>query len=356
MNGAIPWTYDALDSRVRFGAGVSGAAAEELTRLGATRVMVIASPGAMSRNSKLLDMLGPLLVGRFDGVLPHCPIETVEQGTEHYRDLEADAVLTIGGGSAIGVAKNIRLRTGAISVVLPTTYSGAELTPIYGAKSGGEKRTGRDPKAKPETVLYDPELTLSLPREETVSTGMNGLAHCVEALYPKTPHPFATALAVAGIGAFFEGLPASVDQPHDHASRARALEGGFFGGLLVQQVGIGLHHRICHVLGGRFDIPHGVSNSVMLPHVAHFNRHAILAAAPQLIEQIADWPGPALRSLARRIGAPLDLRSIGLPEDALPALAEEVARADVANPRPAGAGEIRMMLEAAWHGREPQDQ
>ncbi len=347
----VEWVYDGLESRVIFGPNSATIAHDELTALSATRVMAIGSGSALRRSRALLDSLEDLLVGAFDRVLPHCPIETVEAAEEAFCSLKADAVLTIGGGSAIGVAKNIRMRTGAISVVIPTTYSGAELTPIYGAKSTGEKRTGRDPKAKPQVAIYDPLLTLSLPHAETVSTGMNGLAHCVEAFYPKTAHPFVSALAIAGIEAFFDGLPRSVAAPEDISGRSRALEGGFYGGLLVQQVGIGLHHKICHILGGRHDIPHGVSNSVVLPHVAHFNRQAILKAAPQLVERFDGWPGKAIQSLAQRIGAPSDLRSLGLSREWLPALAEETVAGSVYNPRPYDIAEILEILEAAWEGR-----
>ncbi|ATE65229.1 maleylacetate reductase [Rhizorhabdus dicambivorans] len=345
------WTYDALESRACFGAGVAGQAADELIKLGAKRVMVIASGGALRRHASVVGALGSLHASTFDGVLPHCPIETVEAAASQLKAVEADSLLTIGGGSAIGVAKNLRLQFGVSSVVISTTYSGAEMTPIYGAKSKGEKRTGRDPKAKPQVVIYDPLLTLSLPHVETVSTGMNGLAHCVEAFYPKAPHPFAAALATAGIEAFFDGLPRSVDAPADIGGRTRALEGGFYGGLLVQQVGIGLHHKICHILGGRHDIPHGVSNSVVLPHVAQFNKQAILDAAPHLIERFSGWPGKAIQNLAHRIGAPSDLRSLGLTREALPALAEETVAGSVYNPRPYDVADILEILEAAWEGR-----
>ena len=345
------WTYDALESRVCFGAHTATRAADELATLGAKRVMVIASAGATRRHASVVEALGHLHAGTFDGVLPHCPIETVEAAVDQLKAVEADALLTIGGGSAIGVAKNLRLQFGVTSVVIATTYSGAEMTPIYGAKSKGEKRTGRDPKAKPQVVIYDPLLTLSLPHIETVSTGMNGLAHCVEAFYPKASHPFASALATAGIEAFFDGLPRSVEEPADVAARTRALEGGFYGGLLVQQVGIGLHHKICHILGGRHDIPHGVSNGVVLAHVAQFNREAILEAAPQLAERFEGWPGKAIQNLAHRIGAPSDLRSLGLSRGALPALAEETVAGASFNPRPYDVAAILGILEAAWEGR-----
>jgi maleylacetate reductase len=345
------WLYDALESRVVFGVGRAADAREEIERLGGRRTLLVASAGTVHRNSALVPSLGDQVVGHYSGVLPHCPIETVEAALAMYRELDADSVLTVGGGSAIGIAKNLRMQTAAKSVVIATTYSGAEMTPIYGAKSSGEKRTGRDPKAKPQVVIYDPLYTLDLPVSETIATGMNGLAHCVEALYPKTSNPVASALAAEGIAAFFRGLPGSVATPRDVGCRSEALRGGFVGGLLVQLVGIGLHHRICHVLGGRFGIAHGVSNSVVLPYVAEFNREAISNAASGFAD-FGGQPGQAIRSLSQRIGAAPSLRSVGLPREALRAVAEETLAHDVANPRPVTVADVETILGQAWDGVE----
>ena len=351
---ALPgaWAYDALESRALFGAGRAADARAEIERLGGRRTLLIASDGAVRRNADLIPSLGAQMVGHFSGIEPHCPIETVEAALALYRRVGADAVLTVGGGSAIGIAKNLRMATGAISVVIATTYSGAEMTSIYGAKSSGEKRTEKDPKAKPQTIIYDPLYTLDLPASETIATGMNGLAHCVEALYPRTPNPVASALAVEGIAAFFRGLPGSVSAPRDVGSRSDALRGGFIGGLLVQLVGIGLHHRICHVLGGRFGIAHGVSNSVVLPYVAEFNREAILRAAPGLRAEFDAWPGRAIKLLGRKIGAQPSLRAVGLPREALRAIAEETLAHEIVNPRPMTVQDIEAILEQAWDGSE----
>lgn len=344
------WIYESLESRVLFGSGTASQAGEELARLGADRVLLIASRGTAKRNSRLIDGLGTRLVGRFDGIEPHCPIETIEAAVATYRGKQANGILTIGGGSTIGVAKSLRLQTAAASLVLPTTYSGSEMTPIYGAKAAGEKKTGRDARAKPQTVIYDPELTFSLSASETATTGMNCLAHCLEAYYPQTPHPFASTLATQAIEALFAGLPASVKEPHDPDGRTQALHGAFIGGLLVQWVGIRLHHRICHVLGGRFDIAHAVSNSVVLPYVAAYNEEAILAAAPELPARLGAPPAKAIQRLARQMSAPVNLRDHGVPKEALPAIAAEVLRTSPYNPRPVSQDELQLLLEHAWLG------
>jgi maleylacetate reductase len=345
------WAFETLANRAVFGAGSALTAAEELKRLGASRVMLIASKGAATRNPALVTALGDLVVAHYDGIEAHCPIETVEAGEALYRQSGADGLVTLGGGSALGVAKNLSLRLGAASLAIPTTYCGSEMTMIVGAKHGGEKRTERHPKAKPGAVIYDPLVTLSLPAEETATTGMNGLAHCIEAFYPATPAPFAAQIAADGTRAFFEGLPASVARPDDVAGRTRAQQGGFAGGLLVQLVGIGVHHRICHVLGGRFDVAHGVSNSVILPHVAAFNAAAITAAAPALFEGLGGSPGAAIQGLARRIGAPTELKSCGIPREALGAVAAETLRGLRFNPRPLSLAELEQLLIDAWEGK-----
>jgi maleylacetate reductase len=344
------WVFDSLENRVLFGSGMASEAADELARLGAHRVLLLASKGTIQRNRALVEGLGDRIVAQFDRVEPHCPIETIEAGVTAYRSTKADGVLTIGGGSTIGIAKSLRLHTGGPSLVLPTTYSGSEMTPIYGAKSDGQKRTGRDARAKPQVVIYDPELTFSLPVSETAQTGLNCLAHCLEAYYPQIPNPLASQMATQGIEALFAGLPASVNNPQDRTGRTRALYGAFIGGYLVQLVGIRLHHRICHILGGRYDIAHGVSNSVVLPYVAAFNEEVILTAAADLPVRLGAPPAKSIQRLARQIGAPLNLRDQGVPRAALREIAAEVLSTRPFNPRPISPPELERLLECAWLG------
>jgi len=348
----MDWLFESLQNRVLFGPGRAAAAAEELARLGADRILVVASAGAAARAEPLLQALAPITVGRFEGVKPHCPIETVEAAEAALRACGADGVLTIGGGSAIGVAKNLRLRTGVASLVLPTTYSGAEMTPIYGALVGTEKRTGRDPAAKPQTVIYDPTLTLALGRTETAETGMNALAHCFEAFYPDPPNPLAALLAQEGILALFEGLPASVAAPTALAGRTAALRGAFLGGLLVQLVGIRLHHRICHVLGGRYGAPHGASNSVMLPYVVALNAEAIRSAAPDLEARLGGPIATAVQRLARSLGAPRSLAELGVQRADLGEIAHETLEKPPFNPTPVDAARLVELLAQAWDGAD----
>jgi maleylacetate reductase len=228
------------------------------------------------------------------------------------------------------------------------------MTALYGVKIGHEKRTVVDVAAKPRAVIYDPDLTASLTKHKSATTGMNCLAHCVEALYPSEPSPIASLLALEGIRVLKRSLPAVI-AGNDAGARADALYAGCIGGMLVSMVGIGLHHRICQVLGGHFGVPHGETNSVVLPHVVAFNAPAM----PEIADRIADALGTAdaatgIFDLAETIGAPRSLRELGLPRDALAAVAQEVVARDIHNPGPVTADGVVRLLDGAWHGRRPQ--
>jgi maleylacetate reductase len=238
-------------------------------------------------------------------------------------------------------------------IAVPTTFSGSEMTALYGMKIGNEKRTTTDPSAKARAVIYDPDLTLTLPKHETATTGMNCLAHCVEALYPAQPNPIARLLALDGIRALGQALPGVIAH-NDLESRAGALYGGFLGGLLVSMVGIGLHHKICHVLGGHSDLPHGETNSVVLAHVVAFNAPAMPETAHAIAQALGvDDAAAGIFDLARRIGAPTSLRQLGLPQSALRGVAEEVVTRGTHNPRPISVENMTALLTEAWEGRRP---
>ena len=348
------FSYVALPVRAIFGAGRAGELGAELERLGVRRAMFCMTPRGPERYRAVIAGLRERAAGVFAGAEPHCPEPVVQAALRQFRELAADGAVAIGGGSTIGLGKWISAETGMPFVALPTTLSGSEMTPILGVKIGSEKRTRRDAKALARTVIYDPMLSLALPAHETATTGMNGLAHCVEALYPAERNPVATPIALEGIRAFFEGLPASLARPGDVSARGRALHGGFLGGLLVQLVGIGLHHKICHVLGGRFGAPHGESNSVMLAQVLAFN-------APYMPEGIAALrtatgstdPAAAIFDLAERMRAPVSLRQLGIDRADLEDAAREAVAQTSSNPRPLDLASVHELLLGAWHGRRP---
>ncbi|MEO1223582.1 MAG: maleylacetate reductase, partial [Pseudomonadota bacterium] len=352
----MKFLFQVMPARAVFGVGEIGRLGDEIERLGASRAMIACTKGATDRLGPLQQALGERLVGVFDGAEPHCPQPVAEAALERFSALGADAVVPFGGGSTLGLGKVITVRTGRPIVAVPTTYSGSEMTPIYGMKIGHEKRTWRDAAALPKTVIYDPALTIDLPAGLTATTGMNCLAHAVEALYPKEANPIAADLAERCIEALSIGLPGSIERPDDLKAREHALYGGFLGGLLVTMVGIALHHRICHVLGGHFGVPHGESNSVILPYVVAYNA----AAAPKAIDAIRRALGvedaaAGIFDLAGRIGAPRTLRELGMPADGLARAAEETVATLAYNPRTVSAPEIAELLQAAHEGRPPSE-
>ena len=350
MNFAV----DLQPAHVRFGVGARSLVAEECDRLGIKRAMLVCTPAGAARYRAVAEALGPRLAATFAEAEPHCPEPVVERSRALWRSAGADGVVTIGGGSTIALGKNLTVEEGAKFVCIPTTYSGSEMTDIYGRKVGNEKRTARSVECRAHTVIYDPELTLGLPRHETVTTGMNSLAHAVEALYPQTANPVAFVLAQEALRAHRDGLPGAADNPTDITARSRALYAAFLGGLLIGMTGIALHHKLCHVLGGLFDLPHGETNSVVLSHVVAYNAAAAPDAA-RVIAEVFDDPDPAraIHTFARRIGAPTSLREIGMPEEGIEAAVSATLARPGWNPRTPEAAGLRALLRAAWEGRPP---
>lgn len=347
----LDFVYSSPPARVLLGSGRARDIADELDRLGIKRVLLACTRGGGTRYEKIISNLGSRCARVFAQAEPHCPEPIAKAAVEAFDESAADGVLTVGGGSTIGLGKFIAVQRNAPFLCIPTTLSGSEMTSLYGVKIGQEKRTSTDTAARPRTVIYDPDLTETLPNHETATTGMNCLAHCVEALYPASPNPVARLLALEGIRNLAVSLPAVIEK-NDTDSRARALYAGFLGGTLVSLVGIGLHHKICHVLGGHFGVPHGESNSIILPHVVAFNTPQM----PDIAADIANALGSTdaadgIFALAARIGAPSSLRDLGLPRADLDAVAQEVVAKGSHNPRPITLDNIRELLIDAWEGR-----
>ncbi|MCG8505537.1 MAG: maleylacetate reductase [Sphingomonadales bacterium] len=350
----MEFVYDAVPARVLFGPGRAGDVAAELARENAGRVLVACTANGQRRYRDQIDALGDLCIGVFAGAEPHCPEPVAQAALAQFKESGADAVLTIGGGSTIGIGKYIAAHSDAVFVAVPTTASGSEMTPLYGVKVGHEKRTSRDVRALPKSVIYDPLLSLSLPARETATIGMNCLAHCVEALYPREPNPIAFLIAKEGIGALIRGLPAACADLQDLEARTQVMYGGFLGGLLVSMVGIALHHKICHVLGGRFGVPHSECNAVILPHAIAYNAPAVPAAVAALSELFGtnDAAG-AVFDFAGVLDVPVGLQALGVSEGDLDACAGEIASATFYNPRPVDPDGMRRLLSDAYRAHRP---
>jgi len=346
--------YDALPGRVIFGAGCSTSELEpELHRLGAQRVLLVVTDQERALADRLTEGVGvsDLIVAVFCAVRQHVPASTVDAILAVARESEADAVLSIGGGSTTGTAKAVALHTSLPILAVPTTYAGSEMTPIWGVTTGGHKTTGRDPAVLPRTVLYDPDLTASLPLSLTVSSAMNAMAHCVEALYAPGANPVTTLVAVEGIRVLAAGLvPITADQ-HDTAARRDLLYGAYLAGSAFAVAGSGLHHKICHVLGGAFDLPHAETHTVVLPHVTAFNEPAVsdMRRAAQALG--SDTVAAGLVRLNAAVDAPTSLLDIGMPPEGLDTAIGMVMEKDLSdNPRPLTSRDVRSILSAAMHG------
>jgi maleylacetate reductase len=348
------FVYEVLGGRVVFGAGAVSEVPAELDTLGDRRVMIIASGSSIHLADFLSDQLGDRLAARIDQVNPHVPVEDVERARNLVVASSSQAVVTIGGGSAIGLGKNIAIRAPIHHLAIPTTYSGSEMTSIYGSTAGGFKTTGRDPRAKPHIVVYDPDLSRALPMRVTAGSAMNAAAHCVEALYAEQRNPVTSLIAIEGLTALRSGLDRVVADRIDPVGRTSLLYGAFLAGSALGSVGMAIHHKICHVLGGTFGLAHGDANAVILPH-------AVAANAPAEAQVMADIagvlgvadPAAGLFDMAVAAGAPSSLTELGMYEHDLDRATDIVLENPGFNPRPVERGWIRQLLDDAFLGKKP---
>ena len=357
------FTHDAIGGRVVFGAGARRRLADEVGALDASRVVLIAATEDEARATELGDVLGDLVVGRFSDVVQHVPVDRAAAARALVAELGADCIVTLGGGSATGFGKAVRVARAEAGgegrlafVAVPTTYAGSEMTTIWGRTDGDHKLTGTNPMAKPDTVVYDPELTVSLPARIAGPSGMNALAHCVEALYGRGHNPIVDLHALAGIRALAAGLPVVCSPADSLDARSTVLYGAHLAGIALASGGTALHHKTCHVLGGMFNLNHGDMNAVVLGHAVAYNAPAMPAVMDRLGEALevppADVPG-ALFDLAVAIGAPTSLAEIGMPVDGIAEAARRVVVEAAANVRPPDVGSIERFLRDAHAGRRP---
>jgi maleylacetate reductase len=356
----MQFVHDVPGSRVVFGAGRRRELAVELHRLALTRPLLVADPGSKA-GEELSDLLAPRLVGRFDEVVMHVPADVAARAVEVARRAGADSVVAVGGGSAIGTAKAIAKDTHLPILAVPTTYAGSEMTPIWGITADRLKTTGRDPHVLPRVVVYDPELTVSLPPALTAASGMNALAHLVEGLYAPQVSPLAVLTAQDGIRALAVGLPAVVDDPTDLAARSEVTYGAWLAGWTLGTTGMGIHHKVCHTLGGTYDLPHAPSHSAVIPYAVAVNAHAApeamaaVEAAFRAAGREVDHAAGAVWDLRHEIGATESLSSLGFRTDQIDPAADLVVRGRPVNPRPVDHACARAVLTAAQAGDRPAD-
>ncbi len=356
MQRDLEFTYDTLPGRVVFGAGARKSLAAEAEALGAERILIIADQATDAVASEISAILGDRVAGRFDEVAQHVPLQLARSAAATAREAGADTVLTIGGGSATGFGKAVVLEAGIRQIAVPTTYAGSEMTPIWGVSDGDRKQVGVDAAAKPALVVYDPELTLTLPAAIAGPSGMNALAHAVEALYGPGANPFISFMALESIRVMYRGLPAVAVEPGDLAARTDVLYGAYLGGVVLGTGGTALHHKTCHVLGGMFNLDHGGMNAAVLGHALAYNAPAIGGIIDD-IAAVIDAPAgevpAAFFDLAGAIGAPTSLEALGMPAGGLDEATRRVVIEAAANVRPPTEDGIRQMLDDAFHGRRP---
>lgn len=349
-----PFTYAINPGRIVFGPGSIEQTGEELARLGCSRALILATPFQQADAGRLAEALGPLAAGVFAGAAMHTPVAVTEEAMAAYDAAGADCVVAYGGGSTIGLGKAIAWRNDAPQIVVATTYAGSEVTPILGQTENGLKTTMRDAKILPEVVIYDPDLTLGLPVAMSVASGLNAMAHAVEGVYAQDANPISAMQAVEGIRALRDALPRIVAAPRDAGARAGALYGSWLCGTVLGTVGMALHHKLSHTLGGSFDLPHAETHAVLLPHTAAYNAEAAAGALAPVAVLFGGALGGGLHDFAAGLGAPLALRDLGLAEGELDRAADLAVKNPYWNPRPVERAAIRALLQRAWEGSRPQ--
>ncbi|HWG63776.1 MAG TPA: maleylacetate reductase [Streptosporangiaceae bacterium] len=345
------FVHENQPQRVCFGSGeAAGTLATEVGRLGASKVMVIAA-GAQSELADRITADVPVAL-RYHEVVMHVPVGVAERAREAATQHGADALVSIGGGSTTGLAKAIALTSGLPIVAVPTTYAGSEATSVWGLTEGTRKTTGVDGRVLPRVIVYDAALTTSLPVSMSVASGLNALAHCVDSMWAPNADPIDRALATEGIRSLRRGLPAIVADPGSLDARERTLYAAYLSAAAFASAGSGLHHKICHVLGGAFNLPHAQTHAVMLPYVLAFNGPAMPEAQSRIASALgAERAIDGLEGLRAELRAPRALADYGFAESDIPAAAEAILPAVPAgNPRPVTAVDLRRLLHAAWAG------
>ena len=367
----MTWTHTGFAQKIRFGSGALDEVPSIVREAGGRRVLLVTTAGrrASPEGERLAKALGAELVSTFAGVESHVPAPAVQAAVQQARRDGVDAVVSFGGGSCADLAKAVCYftereagtpgatwldRPALAHVAVPTTYSGAELTPFFGLTDPNTRRKsgGGGPTIAPVAAVYDPDVTLSTPRRVSAETGMNAMAHCVEAAYSPARTPEAEAVALAGVSLIARWLPAVVDDPVDLVARARMLEGAALAGRALQNADMGVHHGLAQLVGGRTGIPHGLANAVILPHAMRFNADAVAPEMSRIGEALGDPgdPAGAVDRLVRRLDLPTRLSESGVTADDLDAVVRlsQSSPAVQMNPRPVSEDDARAILEAAF--------
>lgn len=348
--------YDVPQSRVIFGAGSLKNLKAEIEALGAKKALILCTPEQSDLAEKISSMLGSSSVGIFPKAVMHVPIETAKEAVDVARKLGADCAIAVGGGSTTGLGKAIALEYDLPILAIPTTYAGSEMTPVYGITENGIKKTGKDPRVLPKTVIYDPELTLSLPLEMSITSGVNAIAHAVEGLYAQNGNPIMSLLAEEGIKSLADGLRLLKKNDQDINARSLCLYGAWLCGYVLGNVGMAIHHKLCHTLGGSFNLPHAPTHTVVLPHAVAYNEKATpeaMARVKRALGAKESSAANALFDLVNELQGPTSLAELGLLESDLDKATEIALSNPYWNPEPIEKNAIRHLLQNAFEGKHP---
>ncbi|WP_439498176.1 maleylacetate reductase [Bosea sp. (in: a-proteobacteria)] len=349
------FVYQASPARIVFGSGTLKRLPDEAERLGLRRLLVLTTPEQEAQGRAVAKLLGTAAAGLFPGAVMHTPVSVTEQALAVATELGADGIVAVGGGSTTGLGKAIALRTGLPQIVLPTTYAGSEMTPILGETADGVKKTQTTAKVLPGTVIYDVDLTLGLPPGISAASGVNAIAHAAEALYARDGNPIVALMAEEGIRALAGALPGIVEEPRDAEARSGALYGAWLCGMCLGAVGMALHHKLCHTLGGSFDLPHAETHTIVLPHALAYNA----PAAPQAMARIAAALGSedalsGLDDLLERLQVKRGLKQIGMPAQGVDRAADLAIANPYWNPRAIERAPLREVIRRAYAGEPPR--
>ncbi|MFD0692409.1 maleylacetate reductase [Actinomadura fibrosa] len=348
------FAYEALPMRVRFASGSLHEIAQEMDHLRIDRALILATPEQRELADDVAASLGDRAAGVFAEARMHVPVDVARRAGETARRLRASGCIAVGGGSTIGLGKAVALDSGLPIIAVPTTYAGSEMTPIWGLTEDGAKRTGRDRKVLPASVVYDPDLTTTLPVGLSVTSGVNAMAHAVEALYAPDASPLVSLMAAEGVRALAASIPGIIADPAAGEARKGALYGAWLCGACLGATTMSLHHKICHVLGGTLDLPHAPSHTVVLPHVLAYNQPNAPQARAALAGALGgDDPAGRLWELIRGWGAPVSLRELGMKETDITIVMAQVLAQPYANPRPVTRDGLTALLTRAWSGEPP---
>jgi maleylacetate reductase len=356
-NAAVqPFTWSALPSRVVFGRGAVQRVRDEVARLEKQRVLLVGG-GTSTRDAftRARDSLGDMLAGTVGGSTPHVPADVIDAAEATARAVGADVLVSIGGGSATGLGKVLAFTCDLPLIAIPTTYSGSEMTAVWGRITDGRTHTAFDLRVLPRSVLYDPELCIGMPARLAAASGMNALAHCLEALWSSGANPMTTALAVDGGRRLVSGLPRVVDDPDDVDAHAENLIGACLAGVAMAQAGMGIHHRSTHVLGGGWNLPHAETHAILLAR----STALVAPRAPQAMREASrifdsdDIPN-AVFTLLQRLRLPIGLAELNMPEDGLDEAAGRIIAATHNDPLVPDEASVRQMLDDAYFGRRPR--